>query len=217
MKYQYDFDWSGAEEQFEQAISLNPNLAYIRLAHGWYLMCVGNFEEADAEFEKAQQLDSHSLGISRTRGMLLLYERQYDKAIKHYLRMREVEPDSHRTNMYMSMAYQGKGMYAEAVEEFLEHGRIIGFLNPKETLGLREAFQTSGWQGYLRQRLVVANEKPKERRPFRPSFEQESTRSWAIRIPPSNGSKKALKITTPQCLHSRLNLRTTTYVQTHDS
>jgi hypothetical protein len=63
--------------------------------------------------------------------------------------------------MYMSMAYQGKGMYAEAVEEFLEHGRIIGFLNTKETLGLREAFQTSGWQGYLRQRLVVANEKPK--------------------------------------------------------
>jgi len=161
LKYQYDFDWSGAEEQFEQAISLNPNLAYIRLAHGWYLMCVGNFEEADAEFEKAQQLDSHSLGITRTRGMLLLYERQYDKAIKHYLRMREVEPDSHRTNMYMSMAYQGKGMYAEAVEEFLEHGRIVGFLNPKETLGLREAFQTSGWQGYLRQRLVVANEKPK--------------------------------------------------------
>ena len=94
--------------------------------------------------------------------MLLLYQRQYDKAIKHYLRMREVEPSSHRTNWYMSIAYQGKGMYAEAVEEFIEHGRTIGFLNPKEASGLREAFQTSGWQGFLRQRLVVANEKPKK-------------------------------------------------------
>lgn len=63
--------------------------------------------------------------------------------------------------MYMSMAYQLKGMYAEAVEEFLEHGRTLGFLTPNEILGLREAFQTRGWQGYLRQRLVVANEKPK--------------------------------------------------------
>jgi DNA-binding winged helix-turn-helix (wHTH) protein/TolB-like protein/tetratricopeptide (TPR) repeat protein len=161
LKYQYDFDWSGAEEHFKQAINLNPNVAYIRLAHGWYLMCVGNFEQADAELEKAQQLDSRSLGISRARSMLLLYERQYDKAIKHYLRMREVEPDSHRTNWYMSMAYQGKGMYAEAVEEFLEHGRTIKFLTPQEILGLREAFQTRGWQGFLRQRLVVANGKPK--------------------------------------------------------
>jgi DNA-binding winged helix-turn-helix (wHTH) protein/TolB-like protein len=162
LKYQYDFDWSGAEEQFKQAINLDPNVAYIRLAHGWYLMCVGNFEEADAELEKAQQLDSRSLLISRARGMLLLYERQYDKAIKHYMRMREVEPESHRTNMYMSMAYQGKGMYAEAVEEFLEHGRTVGFLKPQEILGLREAFQTSGWQGFLRQKLVVAAEKPKD-------------------------------------------------------
>jgi len=162
LKYQYDFDWLGAEEEFKQAINLNPNVAYIRLAHGWYLMCLGNFEQADAELEKSQQLDSRSLGINRARGMLLLYERQYDKAIKHYLRMREVEPDSHRTNWYMSLAYQGKGMYAEAVEEFIEHGRTVGFLKPQEILGLREAFQTSGWQGFLRQKLVVANGKPKD-------------------------------------------------------
>ena len=162
LKYQYDFDWSGAEEHFKQAINLNSNVANIRLAHGWYLMCMGNFEQADAELEKAQQLDSRSLDIMRARGMLLLYERQYDKAIKYYLRMREIEPKSHRTNWYMSMAYQGKGMYAEAVEEFLEHGRTIRFLTPQEILGLREAFQTTGWQGFLRQRLVVANGKPKD-------------------------------------------------------
>jgi hypothetical protein len=63
--------------------------------------------------------------------------------------------------MYMAMAYQQKGMYAAAVEEFLEHGRTIGFLTAEEILGLREAFQTSGWPGYLRKRLVVADEKPK--------------------------------------------------------
>jgi tetratricopeptide (TPR) repeat protein len=160
-KYQYDFDWSGAEEHFKQAISLDPNAADIRLAHGWYLMCAGLFEKADAEMQKAHELYPSSLDIGRARGMLLFYQRQYDKAIKHYQRMREVEPKSHRTNMYMSMAYQQKGMYGEAVEEFLEHGRTIGFLKPEEILGLRKAFQTSGWQGFLRQRLVVANEKPK--------------------------------------------------------
>ena len=161
LKYKYDFDWSGAEEHFKQAISLDPNAAYIHLAHGQYLMCVGLFERADAEMQKAQELYPSSLDISRERGKLLFYQRQYDNAIKHYQRMREVEPTFHRTNLDMSMAYQQKGMYGEAVEEFLEQGRTIGFLQAEEILGLREAFQTSGWQGYLRQRLVVADGKPK--------------------------------------------------------
>ena len=97
-------------------------------------------------------LANKAVGVVRrfVQARFILYQRHYDEAIKHYQRMREVEPKSHRTNMYMSMAYQQKGMYAEAVEEFLEHGRTIGFLTPKEILGLREAFQTRGWQGYLR-------------------------------------------------------------------
>jgi hypothetical protein len=162
LKYVYEFDWSGAEEHFKQAINLNPNVAQVRLAHGLFLMCAGQFEQADAAMAKAQELEPSSLGITRERGILLVYERQYDKAIKHFLRMREVESSSHRTNWEMSIAYYGKGMYAEAVEEFIEHGRTIGFLKPQEILGLRQAFQTSGWQGFLRQRLVVADEKPKD-------------------------------------------------------
>ena len=211
LKYQYDFDWSGAEEHFKQAINLNPNVAYIRLAHGWYRMCVGNFEQADAELEKAQQLDSRSLDISRVRGMLLFYERQYDKAIKHDLTMREVEPKSHRTNWYMSdgvsreryVCGSCRGVYRTRPDNWV--------LKSKRDIGIERGFSepVAGRVFYVSVSLWRMGSQ-RERRPFRPSFAQESDALLAIRIPPSSGSKEALKSTTLKYLNSKSNLRTTT-------
>jgi tetratricopeptide (TPR) repeat protein len=43
-------------------------------------------------------------------------------------------------------------MYAEAVEAFLKSGSLDG-APPERIEALREAFRTSGWQGYQRKRL----------------------------------------------------------------
>ena len=47
LKYQYQYDWSGAEAEFKIAVDLNPNVAWIRQAYGWFLMSDGCFEEAE--------------------------------------------------------------------------------------------------------------------------------------------------------------------------
>lgn len=163
IEYQYEFDRPGAEAEFKRALELNPNNAYIHLAYGWYLMCGEHFDQAQAEQDKAQELEPGSLRLNKTQGILFLFMRQYDKAISHYQKMREVEPNLiHRNQWSMSVAYEQMGRQAEAVEEFLEDGRIRKFLKPEEIETLRKAFTVSGWQDYSRMRIDLLEEKSKE-------------------------------------------------------
>jgi hypothetical protein len=111
---------------------------------------------------KAQELEPGSLRINKTQGILFLFRRQYDKAISHYQKMREVEPTLiHRNQWSMAVAYEQMDMHTEAVEEFLEDGRMRAFLTVEETEALRKGFNESGWQGYVQMRVKMLEQKSK--------------------------------------------------------
>ncbi len=79
----YDWNWSGAEQEFRRAIELNPSYA---TAHHWYaedlLIRIGRQQEALAEIERARQLDPLSLQINAVQGRILGLTNQNDKAIE---------------------------------------------------------------------------------------------------------------------------------------
>jgi DNA-binding winged helix-turn-helix (wHTH) protein/TolB-like protein len=153
VKYQFDYDWVGAEEEFKRAIDLNGNVSSMRLAYSTYLMCVGRFDEAMREMEIARQLDPHSRVINRQKGRLLYFSRQYDRAIQHYRHILEAEPNLAINHWTLSRVYEQKGMYAEAVEEELRAARIDGTLvTPQEIEADKEVFRVSGWQSYQQKR-----------------------------------------------------------------
>lgn len=163
LKYQYEFDWSGAEENFRRAIDLDPHNSYFHLAYGWYLMCLRRFEESKAELQRALELEPSSFHLSKTRGILMLFMRQYDEAIRHYQKLREMEPTGiHRNQWSMSVAFEQMGMYSEAVEEFLEDGRTREYLTSQEIESLRELFKTSGWKSFSLKRINMLEEKSKK-------------------------------------------------------
>lgn len=147
LMYQWEFDWAGADEEFKRALALNPNVASIHLAHGWYLMCLARFDEAQTEMEKAQELDPRSMPANIARGRLFYYRRQYDKSIEHYRKILEVEPSA---NLHIPLldAYARSGRHAEALEEFLKVFSKDD--NQKEVESFREVFRASGWQGLTR-------------------------------------------------------------------
>jgi DNA-binding winged helix-turn-helix (wHTH) protein/TolB-like protein len=153
VKFQFDFDWVGAEEEFKRAIELNGNVSSIRLAYGSYLMCLGRFEEAMREMEIARALDPHSRVINRTKGRLLYFSRQYDRAIQHYQLVLEAEPNVAINHLTLARVYEQKGMYAESVEEEAKGAMIdlIG-LTPEEVEADKETFRISGWQVYQQKR-----------------------------------------------------------------
>ncbi|HEX6729326.1 MAG TPA: winged helix-turn-helix domain-containing protein [Pyrinomonadaceae bacterium] len=163
LKYQYEFDWTGAGTHFKRALELGPNVSYFHLAHYWYLMCQGRFDEAQVEVDKAQQLAPGNIRINNAQGVLFLFRRQYDKAISHYQNTRKVEPAAiHRNQWTMSIAYERMGLHKEAVDEFLEDGRIRAYLEREEIERLRKAFKESGWRGFERMRVDLLEQKSKK-------------------------------------------------------
>jgi TolB-like protein/DNA-binding winged helix-turn-helix (wHTH) protein/Tfp pilus assembly protein PilF len=111
-----DLDWQTAEREFQRAIQLNPNYA---TAHHWYaehLMWRGRFDEALRESERARQLDPLSLIIAADNGAILLYARQYDRAIAKCKSILELDPEFPRAHL-IERAYVEKGMFAEALAD----------------------------------------------------------------------------------------------------
>jgi TolB-like protein/Flp pilus assembly protein TadD len=151
VKYQFDFDWAEAEKEFKKAIELNPNVASIHLAYGWYLMSLGRFDEATKEMERAQELDPHSMVINRSRGRLLYFMHQFDLAIQHFQRIADAEPGVSLNHQVLAAAYEQKGMYAEAVDENAKAAMNEG-AGAKRTEGDKETFRVSGWHAYLQMR-----------------------------------------------------------------
>ena len=55
-----EWDWTGAQREFDRAITLDPNLGYGRWAKATLLMAFGEKEIAVAEMETARRLDPGS-------------------------------------------------------------------------------------------------------------------------------------------------------------
>ena len=113
----YDWDWLGAESDFQQALKLNPKYP---TAHQWYasyLMQMGKFNRAKAEIEEAHNLDPLSPIITANHGLYSYYERKYDDAIAIYKQGLKADPDFWVARHYLALAYVQKGMYNEAIAE----------------------------------------------------------------------------------------------------
>ena len=120
VKFRFDWDWSGAEIDFQRAIELNPNYP---TAHQWYalyLMVRGRSEEAIGEIRRAQELDPLSLTINAGVGRLFHLARQYDKAIEQIRKTLELDPNFVQGHYDLGMAYGQMGMHKEAIRESKE-------------------------------------------------------------------------------------------------
>ena len=120
VKLSYDWDWLGAEGDFQQALKLNSKYP---TAHQWYasyLMQMGKFNRAKAEIEEAHNLDPLSPIISSNTGLYSYYEHNYDDAIAKYKLTLQSDPDFWVARHYLGLAYVQKGMYNEATAELRE-------------------------------------------------------------------------------------------------
>lgn len=117
IRFQYDWNWKGAEEEFREAIDVNPNYAPAHHFFADYLKAMGRFDEALTEIEKARELDPLSLAINTGVGHVLYLSGQYDRAIEEYKRAVELDPNFMATHIWFGRPYLEKGMFDEAVAE----------------------------------------------------------------------------------------------------
>ncbi len=117
IKVQYEYDWSGAEREYQRAIELNPNYANARHFYALYLTMRGRFDEAHAEINRAQELEPSSLFIHANAGHILYQARRYDEAVNQLKRVLEMNPGIDLARNLLGVAYLQKGMYEQAIAE----------------------------------------------------------------------------------------------------
>ncbi|MCK4512798.1 tetratricopeptide repeat protein, partial [bacterium] len=126
----YDWDWAGAEREFERAIQINPSYA---TAHYWFalhLMWMGRMEEALRRIEIARELDPLSLVINRNLAQICIFARRYDEAIEALTRTIEMDPGFPVAHVLLGEAYSHKGMKKAALAEFQKELELSGGFGP---------------------------------------------------------------------------------------
>ena len=111
------WNWTEAEKEFHQAITLNPNYA---TAHEWYsvfLLAMGHPKEAWVEINRARELDPLSVVISTDVGFHYFYARDYDRAIEQLRSTLAINPKFPLAHLWLGRSYQQKKMYVEAIAE----------------------------------------------------------------------------------------------------
>jgi TolB-like protein/DNA-binding winged helix-turn-helix (wHTH) protein/Flp pilus assembly protein TadD len=143
VKFNYDWDWSGASEGFERAIGLNPSYATAYQRYSLYLIAMGRVQDSFAQIQKARELDPLSLSINFSLGWRLYMARQYDAAIAQSKDTLEMDPSYELPHLVLGQAYEQKGDYAQAIPELrkavdLSHG------TPLMVSALAHAYARSG-------------------------------------------------------------------------
>jgi len=126
IRFQYDWDWPGAEEELRAALEVNSSYAPAHHFFADYLKAMGRFDEAVVEIEKARELDPLSLAINTGVGHVLYLSRQYDKAIEEYKRAVELDPGFMATHVWFGRPYLEKGLFDEAISELETAVRLSG-------------------------------------------------------------------------------------------
>ncbi len=127
--FTYEWNWAGAEREFQRAIALNPNYA---VAHHWYahlLAAWGRFEEAQAEIKFAQELDPLSLIVNTAAGMLWYYKREPEEAIAQLRKTLEMDSNFVAAQLQLGVVYAHERRFEEALTQ-LQNASRRAPLNP---------------------------------------------------------------------------------------
>jgi serine/threonine protein kinase/Tfp pilus assembly protein PilF len=117
VKFNADWDWPGAEKEYQRAIELNPSDAESRRAYSVFLSAMERPPEAIAEIQAAQRLDPLSLITSTDVGWAYYFARQYDQAILHCQQTLELDPNFVGAHDCLGSAYLAKANYSRAIAE----------------------------------------------------------------------------------------------------
>ena len=153
VKFNYDWDWAGAEQGYQRAIQLNPSYATAYQRYSLLLTAMGRFQESFRQIDKARELDPLSFSINFSLGWRLYLARQYDRAIVQLRNTLEMDPSYELPHLILGRAYEEKGSFDLAIPELrkavdLSHG------TPLMVSALAHAYARSGQRTEAQQLLT---------------------------------------------------------------
>jgi len=142
IKMLYEWDWSGAEEEFTKAIESNHNNAIAHQRFGLYFNLLGRFDEAMRELELAMLIDPLSPHSYWSLTLTYFLTCQYEKAITEVRKTLEIEHDYKPALYLLGRTYELCEQVDQAIEVFK---RIFALSNsPMFLAALGHAYAVSG-------------------------------------------------------------------------
>jgi adenylate cyclase len=115
IKYLYEWDWIGAEQDFKKGMELNPNFVWGRIYYANFLTAMGRFEESIRIGEQTLKLSPLDPGVYGELGFALFFDGQNEKALELYNKSLELNPNFDQTLSCMAFLYAREGQYDQAI------------------------------------------------------------------------------------------------------
>lgn len=120
----YDWDWVAAENNFRQALKLNPSSAK---AHSWYAMALlpqRRFDEAIEQAKMAVEIDPLSFQVNNFLGVSYYLARNYKLAMQCGTQTIQLDPRFSAAYALTGMVYEQQHNYEFAIAEYQKGLRI---------------------------------------------------------------------------------------------
>ena len=117
-----NWDWSGAEKEFQKALALNPNSARVHGRYAGYLVRMGRSADAIEEAQIAVRLDPLSGRALSDLAYIYYFSRQYDQALSLLKQAQAKDANLYPDIFAFADVYAEKGMYQQSISEFMKLG-----------------------------------------------------------------------------------------------
>ena len=144
VKATQDWDWQGAEREFQVAVELDPSYA---TAHHWYAMSclvpMGRLDDALEEMRLAQSLDPVSSIVARDLAVVHAYRRDYEAALEQCDHTVELNPHFPPAYWALGFIQEQRKDLDEAIAAF-QRAVDLSPQSPKMQAGLGRTLALSG-------------------------------------------------------------------------
>ncbi len=157
IKFRYDWDWTGAENEFRRAIELNQNYA---TAHQWY-------SEYLTALGRAEQIDPISPEVGWDLGLALFFGHRYDRAIDQFKRTIDLNPNFWLPHSFLAWCYGEKGEFDKA---FAEYAKALALDDNEDTLSHMASIEVKAGRRTEAQKILNELIRRQQRKEVSPVF-----------------------------------------------
>jgi adenylate cyclase len=114
-KFLHDWDFNGAEKEFQRAVALNPSSERTQNAYASFLNAMGRPSEAVAHVRVVLQINPVSLWAIDNLSAQLYWARRYDEAVEQARKSVEMDPNRVAGYLWLGLALEQKHDFPESI------------------------------------------------------------------------------------------------------
>jgi len=140
-----DWDWDGAELEWQRVLELDPNVATAHAYYSHFLAITGRTDEALPHIERALELDPFNALFHGLHSVVLVFDRRYDDALEVARTALTMQPNMNLARNAIRDIYVATGMRDEQLADHRQ--RNAG--DPERVSAFEQGLAEAGHEGAL--------------------------------------------------------------------